>query len=119
MKNKKEIMIGVFIGILISGIYLIFKEPRMSEEETRKYVIAHFDNSFLAQYPDLKDRNIKCNKEEIFEKKLYTFVSVDYIEYHCTNGNAIVYRFDKGLGRSVMLADWHPSKTTTTTNRNN
>ncbi|MFQ3247042.1 MAG: hypothetical protein ACI9SP_003696 [Arenicella sp.] len=108
MKNKKAALIAGGVLILIFGIYRIVNVRDMSGDEIHEYAIMQFDSSFLPQYTDWEDRNIKCNREEIFEQKMYKFTSIDLIEYECSNGLVVVYRFNRGFGRSVMLADWHP-----------
>jgi len=96
------------IVLLIALLVVVLGLKREDVRDVGAYVSEQYDDVFLRDYPNPLAHNIQCDKGLIISNKSYYFKSADYIEYYCSNGKIIVYRFEKSIGRSVMLADWRP-----------
>jgi len=105
MVNK---ILWVCIIIIFHGI-LVFYSIKVETLFIDKLLVSkeYYEKYFVPEYSARIGADILCDSERIFSKKEFKFHSIDRIEYLCSNGTAVVYRFYKNIGRDVMLANWH------------
>ena len=72
-------------------------------------LVNDYYDAFLNEHGALVPLKYHCNKQKIINEKQYQIKNRDYVTFFCDNGKAIVYRFEKGFGRSVVLSDWKQS----------
>ena len=70
----------------------------------------YFQTAVFPKYRNDLGNDIECDIEKILKEKSYRFKNNDYVQYECENGTMIVYRFEKGIGRSVLLTRWEKRK---------
>ena len=109
MKLLKKICIAAIIIIYHRGI-LEAGDLVLMELQDKEVVAQHlYKTHFEEQYKERIGKDILCDYDAIFTNEDYVYTSPDYVEYYCENGKAVVYLFEKGFGRYVMLASWTES----------
>lgn len=93
---NKFIKIGIFIGIYLISMILIFgikKDNNSIDNKERKYII--FDNYLILNYSDNKITQSNFDDNDYIKGKFYSYVNGNYIgNYYYRNINADIYLFD-------------------------
>ena len=101
--TKKNILISVLLMLIsILTIEMIILNYFYDEE----MLANDYYEIFLNEHGDSVPEIYHCNKQNVINKKQYQIKNRYYVTFFCDNGKAVVYRFKKGLGRSVMLSNW-------------
>jgi len=69
-------------------------------------LVSDYYEIFLKEHGDSVPEIYRCDRKNIIDEKRYQIKNRDYVTFFCRNGKFVVYRFEKGFGRSVMLSDW-------------
>ena len=101
--TKKKISISVLLLVIALLVIdtIIFNYFYDEEKLANDYY-----EVFINEHGALVPGTYQCSKKNLINKKQYQIRNRDYVTFFCDNGKVVVYRFEKGLGRSAMLSKW-------------